>query len=98
MVGGGDEREEDRSSLPGVPQHDSTDRIVLHVDMDCFYAACERRRESLLRGEPVVVGMGYEPGTDSGAVATASYEAREFGVESAPEIAWALSTPNSLAS
>ena len=91
MVGGGDEREEDRSSLPGVPQHDSTDRIVLHVDMDCFYAACERRRESLLRGEPVVVGMGYEPGTDSGAVATASYEAREFGVESAQAISGALS-------
>jgi DNA polymerase IV (DinB-like DNA polymerase) len=58
--------------------------------MDCFYAACERLREPALRGEPVVVGMGYEPGTDSGAVATASYEARAFGVESAQAISTAI--------
>ena len=66
------------------------DRIVCHVDADCFYAACERLREPALRGEPVVVGMGYEPGETHGAVATASYEAREFGVESAVGIDEAL--------
>jgi DNA polymerase IV (DinB-like DNA polymerase) len=66
------------------------DQIVCHVDMDCFYAACERTREPALRDEPVVIGMGYEPGTDSGAVATASYEARRFGVESAQAISSAL--------
>ena len=76
--------------LPGVPD-DGEDRIVCHVDMDCFYASCERRRECELEGEPVVVGMGYEPGADHGAVATASYEAREFGVESAQAISVALS-------
>jgi DNA polymerase IV (DinB-like DNA polymerase) len=65
-------------------------RIVLHVDMDCFYASCERLREPALRGEPVVVGMGYEPGETFGAVATASYEARAFGVESAQPISTAL--------
>ncbi|MEF8813008.1 MAG: DNA polymerase IV [Halovenus sp.] len=75
--------------LPGTPDAKS-DRIVAHVDMDCFYAACERLREPALRGEPVVVGMGYEPGTTSGAVATASYEARAFGVESAEAIETAL--------
>jgi len=75
--------------LPGTPDG-RTDRIVAHVDMDCFYAACERLREPALRGEPVVVGMGYEPGTTSGAVATASYEARAFGVESAEAIETAL--------
>jgi DNA polymerase IV (DinB-like DNA polymerase) len=75
--------------LPGVEREDE-DRIVCHVDADCFYAACERLREPALRGEPVVVGMGYEPGETVGAVATASYEAREFGVESAQAISTAL--------
>jgi DNA polymerase IV (DinB-like DNA polymerase) len=58
--------------------------------MDCFYAACERLREPALCGEPVVVGMGFEPGDTGGAVATASYEAREYGVESAQAISKAL--------
>jgi DNA polymerase IV (DinB-like DNA polymerase) len=75
-------------TLPGAPT--SEDRIVLHVDMDCFYASCERLREPKLRGEPVVVGMGYEEGEQTGAVATASYEAREYGVESAMGISSAL--------
>ena len=76
--------------LPGAPDAEKRDRIVLHVDMDCFYASCERLREPALRDDPVVVGMGYEPGDDIGAVATASYEAREFGVESAQAISTAL--------
>ena len=75
-------------TLPGAPTTD--DRIVLHVDMDCFYASCERLREPALRGEPVVVGMGYESGEQTGAVATASYEARDYGVESALGISTAL--------
>ncbi|WP_049984920.1 DNA polymerase IV [Halobellus rufus] len=76
-------------TLPGV-ESDRPTRIVLHVDMDCFYASCERLREPTLRGEPVVVGMGYESGETFGAVATASYEAREHGVESAQPISTAL--------
>jgi len=78
-----------RSRLPGAPVEDE-ERIVLHVDMDCFYAACERLREPELLGEPLVVGMGYEAGETIGAVATASYEAREYGVESAQAISTAL--------
>lgn len=78
------------ATLPGTPDDDGEDPIVLHVDMDCFYAACERKREPTLRGEPVVVGMGYEDGETHGAVATASYEAREYGVESAQAISTAL--------
>jgi len=74
--------------LPGAP--DQEDRVICHVDIDCFYAACERLREPPLRGEPVVVGMGYEPGETHGAVATASYEARAYGVESAQAISEAL--------
>ncbi|MFB6078317.1 MAG: DNA polymerase IV [Halarchaeum sp.] len=74
--------------LPGAPT--PAERVVLHVDMDCFYASCERKREPALRGEPVVVGMGYEAGETVGAVATASYEARAYGVESAQAISTAL--------
>ncbi|QLH83462.1 DNA polymerase IV [Halosimplex pelagicum] len=66
------------------------DQVVCHVDMDCFYAACERLREPALEGQPLVVGMGYESEEAHGAVATASYEAREFGVESAMAISEAL--------
>ncbi|PCR89259.1 DNA polymerase IV [Natrinema ejinorense] len=80
----------DGPRLPGVESEDDEDRIVCHVDADCFYASCERLREPELRGEPVVVGMGYEDGETIGAVATASYEAREFGVESAQAISTAL--------
>ncbi|MFC7154859.1 DNA polymerase IV [Halomarina halobia] len=77
------------AGFAGPPTSDE-ERVVLHVDMDCFYAACERRREPTLRGKPVVVGMGYEAGEPHGAVATASYEAREHGVESAQPISQAL--------
>jgi DNA polymerase IV (DinB-like DNA polymerase) len=76
-------------TLPGADEDDDP-RIVCHVDMDCFYASCERLREPELRGEPVVVGMGYESGEPHGAVATASYEARAYGVESAQPISQAL--------
>ncbi|WP_335998907.1 DNA polymerase Y family protein [Halorientalis halophila] len=75
--------------LPGVAR-DRREQVICHVDMDCFYAACERLREPALEGEPLVVGMGYESGDTHGAVATASYEAREFGVESAMAISQAL--------
>ena len=77
-----------RGRLPGTDRR--PEQVICHVDMDCFYAACERLREPELRGEPLVVGMGYEAGEDNGAVATASYEAREFGVESAMAISEAL--------
>jgi DNA polymerase IV (DinB-like DNA polymerase) len=80
----------DGPRLPGAPDEEGTDRVVCHVDVDCFYAACERLREPELEGEPIVVGMGYEGGESHGAVATASYEAREFGVESAMPISEAL--------
>ena len=71
-------------------REDTRDRVVCHVDMDCFYASCERLRDPTLEGEPLVVGMGYEPGETAGAVATASYEARAAGVESAMPIRDAL--------
>ncbi|GGM64542.1 DNA polymerase IV [Longimycelium tulufanense] len=59
----------------------STMDWVLHVDLDQFVAAVEVARRPELRGRPVVVGGAGDP-TQRGVVATASYEAREFGVHS----------------
>jgi len=59
----------------------STTDWVLHVDLDQFIAAVEIARRPELRGRPVVVGGQGDP-TRRGVVATASYEAREFGVHS----------------
>ena len=55
-------------------------RHILHADLDAFYAAVEQLDNPELRGRPVLVGGRPE---DRGVVATASYEARKFGVHSA---------------
>ena len=65
-------------------------RIVVHVDMDAFYAAVEERLNPALRDLPVVVGADPKEGRGRGVVTTANYRARKFGIRSALPIsrAW----------
>jgi DNA polymerase IV (archaeal DinB-like DNA polymerase) len=67
-------------------------RIIVHIDMDAFYAAVEERQNPALRGVPVVVGADPKEGRGRGVVTTANYRARRFGIHSALPIsrAWRL--------
>lgn len=56
-------------------------RVVLHVDMDYFYAAVEERENPELRGKAVVVCMLSGRSGLSGAVSTCNYVARQFGIK-----------------
>ncbi len=59
---------------------DKNKRKIIHIDMDCFYAAVEEKDNPSLKGKPVVVAG---PPQSRAVVCTANYEARKFGVRAA---------------
>ena len=61
-------------------------RKIIHIDMDCFYAAIEERDDPALRGKPVAVAGSSRRGV----LTTANYEARKFGCRSAMPVFKAL--------
>ena len=64
-------------------------RVIFHIDFDYFYAQCEEIRNPQLKSKPVAVCIFSDRGGDSGAIATANYSARSFGVKSGMPISFA---------
>ena len=62
-------------------------RKIIHVDMDCFFAAVEMRDDPTLREIPIAIGGSQ---TQRGVISTANYPARKYGVHSAMSTAMAL--------
>jgi len=64
-------------------------KVILHIDMDAFFAAIEQVDFPEYRGKPVIVGADPQNGSGRGVVSTCSYEARKFGIHSAMPISQA---------
>ena len=54
-------------------------RIILHIDMNCFFASCEIAQNEFLRGKPIIVA--HNDPLDRGLIVSPSYEARAYGIK-----------------
>jgi len=63
--------------------------LILHCDLDCFFASVEIRDNPEYRNKPVIIGADPKGGKGRGVVSTCSYEARKFGLHSAMPISQA---------
>lgn len=64
-------------------------QIILHVDLDAFFAQIEERENPRFKGKPIVVGSDPREGKGRGVVSTANYKAREYGIGSSLPISQA---------
>ena len=72
-------------------------RIILHIDMDYFFAQIEERENPQFKGKPVIVGADPKGGRGRGVVATANYKARKCGIYSGMPISKAYQLcPNAI--
>ena len=72
-------------------------RIILHIDMDAFFAQIEERENPQFRGMPIVVGADPKERRGRGVVSSASYSARKYGIHSALPISKAYQLcPNAI--
>jgi len=66
------------------------ERIILHIDMDYFFAQIEERENPQFKGKPLIVGADPKGGKGRGVVSSASYTARKYGIHSALPISKAF--------
>ncbi|MFX0154304.1 MAG: DNA polymerase IV [Candidatus Hodarchaeota archaeon] len=64
-------------------------RVILHCDLDCFFAAVEIRDNPQYKNKPVIIGADPKEGQGRGVIATCNYEARKYGLHSAMPISQA---------